>query len=201
MPGRSNLRIRCPKGRGGSTPPSRTCSDLRIFSMGRRTSGPRNAVLLTLAHTCSHSPCDDLDAMTLWSAPRSAVAMAPSSRRDRLPSPTARERYLAGRLELPSFGAGERRHRRTVSSQDGPSRCSRARSRSFRAGCRCSCEAVPTASGAAWVRRRTARLRHHGPASHPRPNRRTLAESGRERAPSSRIECHSDRPSAANESW
>jgi len=29
--------------------------------------------------------------------------------------------------------------------------------------------AVPTASGAAWVRRRTARLRHPDPASHPRP--------------------------------
>jgi hypothetical protein len=32
VPGGTNLRIRCPKGRGSSTPPSRTTSDLRIFS-------------------------------------------------------------------------------------------------------------------------------------------------------------------------
>ena len=30
--GRRAFRIRCPKGRGGSTPPSRTTSDLRIFA-------------------------------------------------------------------------------------------------------------------------------------------------------------------------
>jgi hypothetical protein len=31
VPGRTSLRIRCPKGRGSSTLPSRTPSDLRIF--------------------------------------------------------------------------------------------------------------------------------------------------------------------------
>ena len=42
MPGRSNLRIRCPKGRGSSTLPSRTPSDLRIFA---RCAGPLEELL------------------------------------------------------------------------------------------------------------------------------------------------------------
>jgi len=50
MPGSSNLRIRCPKGRGSSTLPSRTTSDLRIFSYELFEQRAGDAVLLTLAH-------------------------------------------------------------------------------------------------------------------------------------------------------
>jgi len=42
VPGRSNLRIRCPKGRGSSTLPSRTPFDLRIFVPRLWTSWPRS---------------------------------------------------------------------------------------------------------------------------------------------------------------
>ena len=49
MPTRSNLRIRCPKGRGGSTPPSRTPSDLRIFVPEPSNRVAQEAVLLTLS--------------------------------------------------------------------------------------------------------------------------------------------------------
>jgi hypothetical protein len=47
---RAGLRIRCPQGRGSSTLPSRTASDLRIFPSDHRGPGCRAAVLLTLAH-------------------------------------------------------------------------------------------------------------------------------------------------------
>jgi len=40
LPGCSNLRIRCPKGRGSSTLPSRTPSDLRIFARWPATRFP-----------------------------------------------------------------------------------------------------------------------------------------------------------------
>jgi hypothetical protein len=50
LPGRSNLRIRCRKGRGGSNPPSRTASDVRIFAADVSRSRAWIAVLLTLAH-------------------------------------------------------------------------------------------------------------------------------------------------------
>jgi hypothetical protein len=46
----SNLRIRCPKGRGGSNPPSRTPSDLGIFVPGPLRQVAQKAILLTLAH-------------------------------------------------------------------------------------------------------------------------------------------------------
>jgi hypothetical protein len=49
VPGCSDLRIRCPKGRGGSTPPSRTRSDLRIFVPGPSNRVTQEAVLLTLS--------------------------------------------------------------------------------------------------------------------------------------------------------
>jgi hypothetical protein len=55
VPGRSNLRIRCPKGRGSSTLPSRTTSDLRIFVPGDSDHVAEQAVLLTLAHGTSRS--------------------------------------------------------------------------------------------------------------------------------------------------
>jgi len=50
VPGRSNLRIRCPKGRGSSTLPSRTPSDLGILVPGVSDHVAEKAVLLTLAH-------------------------------------------------------------------------------------------------------------------------------------------------------
>jgi hypothetical protein len=50
VPGRSNFRIRCPKGRGSSTLPSRTPSDLRILAPGLGSDGGRDR---RLAHTCS----------------------------------------------------------------------------------------------------------------------------------------------------
>ena len=64
VPGCSNLRIRCPQGRGSSTLPSRTHSDLRIFSMG---ASDEWSAKRRLAHTCSHGPRDHLDALTSWS--------------------------------------------------------------------------------------------------------------------------------------
>ena len=51
VPGRSNLRIRCPKGRGGSNPPSRTPSDLRIFVQDGSEEVAEHAFLLTPAHS------------------------------------------------------------------------------------------------------------------------------------------------------
>jgi hypothetical protein len=48
VPGRTR-RIRCPKGRGGSTPPSRTPSDLRIFVPEPSNRVAQEAVLLTLS--------------------------------------------------------------------------------------------------------------------------------------------------------
>ena len=50
VPGGSNLRIRCPKGRGGSNPLSRTTSDLRIFVSGLSNRVVEKVVLPTLAH-------------------------------------------------------------------------------------------------------------------------------------------------------
>jgi hypothetical protein len=47
---RAGLRIRCPKGRGSSTLPSRTTSDLRIFSSSLYRQSARETFLLTLAH-------------------------------------------------------------------------------------------------------------------------------------------------------
>jgi hypothetical protein len=54
VPGRSNLRIRCPKGRGSSTLPSRTTSDLRIFcsSLYRRSASE------AFPHACSRELCE-----------------------------------------------------------------------------------------------------------------------------------------------
>jgi hypothetical protein len=46
VPGRSNLRIRCPKGRGSSTLPSRTTSDLRILSLSLYRQSARETYLL-----------------------------------------------------------------------------------------------------------------------------------------------------------
>jgi len=65
VPGRSNLRIRCPKGRGSSTLPSRTTSDLRIFCSSLYRQSARETFLLTLAHRTSanrwlSAPCDNL---------------------------------------------------------------------------------------------------------------------------------------------
>jgi hypothetical protein len=45
VPGRSNLRIRCPKGRGSSTLPSRTPSDLGTFCCGARLDAGRIGLL------------------------------------------------------------------------------------------------------------------------------------------------------------
>jgi len=50
VPGRTSLRIRCPKGRGSSTLPSRTHSDLRIFVSGVSDLAKGTPFLLTLAH-------------------------------------------------------------------------------------------------------------------------------------------------------
>jgi hypothetical protein len=49
VPGRSNLRIRCPKGRGSSTLPSRTPSDRRIFALRPERASREGR----LAHACS----------------------------------------------------------------------------------------------------------------------------------------------------
>ena len=48
---RAGFRSRCPKGRGGSTPPSRTPSDPEIFELRSSRERFENPVLLTLAHT------------------------------------------------------------------------------------------------------------------------------------------------------
>jgi len=55
--GASNLRIRCPKGRGSSTLPSRTTSDLRIFSSSLYRQSAGETFLLTLAHENFVSSC------------------------------------------------------------------------------------------------------------------------------------------------
>ena len=57
VPGRSNLRIRCPKGRGGSNPPSRTPSDLRTFAPAFCNQAIAKTFLLTLAHGTSGNAC------------------------------------------------------------------------------------------------------------------------------------------------
>jgi len=55
VPGRSNLRIRCPKGCGSSTLPSRTPSDLGISVLGLVRASGGEDVLPTLAHRARRS--------------------------------------------------------------------------------------------------------------------------------------------------
>ena len=50
MPGRSNLRIRCPKGHGGSTPPSRTLQTCGSIGLSASDQVATKAVSLTPAH-------------------------------------------------------------------------------------------------------------------------------------------------------
>jgi hypothetical protein len=61
VPGRSNLRIRCPKGHRGSTPLSRTPSDLRILA---QAAPPTRTPRTRLAHACSQRSREP------WAKPR-----------------------------------------------------------------------------------------------------------------------------------